>query len=110
VAMAAWMAFSMASVAAWDSFKVEEPFMVTCKSMNHRRPTRQRARRPDAHGVGVLPPPKVPVGGKGTQGVGGEPNRCSAAHSLTLAKIELMCYYCKRSQKESARKLKQVSA
>jgi len=45
--------------------------MVTCRSMNHQRPTRQRARRPDAHGVGVLPPaegprstpPKVPAEG-----------------------------------------------
>ena len=85
--------------------------MVTCKSMNHRRPTRQRARRPDAHGVGVLPPaegprsspPKVPVGGRDTKRAGGEPNRCSAAHSLTLAKIEYLCYKWNRSQKEPAR-------
>jgi len=56
--------------------------MVTCRSMNHQRPTRQRARRPDAHGVGVLPPPKVSVGGKGTKGVGGKPNHCSAVHTL----------------------------
>jgi len=53
--------------------------MVTCKSMNHRRPTRQRARRPDAHAAAVLPPaegprstpPKVPAEGpRRGQGVG----------------------------------------
>jgi len=33
----------------------------------------------------------------------GEPNRCSVALTLTLAKIEYLCYSCKRSQKESAR-------
>ena len=33
----------------------------------------------------------------------GEPNRCSPAHTLTLAKIELLCYKWKRSQEESAR-------